>query len=157
MKIVKVIMLGAKVQEYEVSAEPTIAGLVNMMEENDDAGREFNGTFTRNGVTLTDSSALVDGDRVYYAEKLKGNQLIVKIIRPGALIVDVAVEPGSTIRQALNILPDSDKETIFDSEGNTACEFRINGGTAQGIDSVIPGEEGTEVRLIIATKIKGNE
>ena len=156
MKIVKVIMLGSAVKEYEVSNNPTVRGLADMMEEHNEESIEFNGTFTRGGYTLSDESQLADGDSVYYAEKLKGNQLVVKVIRIGAVIVTVAVEPGSTVRSALNLLPEADRNDIFGDDGSTLYEIRIGTSQPVSLDAVIPGVEHDEVNLILSKKLKGN-
>lgn len=157
MNVVKVIMLGSRVQEYEVSNDPTVSGLRSMMEEYDEEGRSFGGEFTRGGSVLTDTSTLCNGDKVHYAEKLKGNQLSVKIIRIGAPIQTYAVEPGATIRQVLEMLPDADQDDIFNERGETSYEVRIGDGQQQDLDATIPGGDGDETRLILTKRIKGNE
>lgn len=158
MNLVKVIMLGSQVKEYEISNDPTVGGLIEMMEENDETGKSFDsGTFTRGSVNLDNSSPLRNGDTLHYAENLKGNQLSVKIIRIGAAVQSYAVNPGSTIRQVLEMLPEDDQEDIFNGGESTSYEIRIGDGQPQSLDTVIPGRDGEEVRLILTKRIKGNE
>lgn len=157
MVIVKVVMLGSAVKEYEISEDPKVSGLVNIMEECDEDGNVFNGTFTRDGNTLNENSLLHDGDKLYYSEKLKGNQLSVKVIRIGAAIQTYAVEPGATIKDVLDMLPDNDQSDIFNSNGECVYELRIGDSQPMDVNAIIPGGHGGEVRLILSKRIKGND
>ena len=155
--IVKLVRIGKKVEEYEISDNPSVGELLKK------AGLSYRpGTITVNQSTVSEDDILDDGDTVYIGDSMKGNiPFTVKIIRLGHsdAIIELPCESGTTIHGLLNTLPEGDKAKFFKDGGKPVYEYRINGGENVEGDATIPtpADAGTPVRLVMSTRTKGNE
>lgn len=154
MVLVKLVRIGKEAKEYEISADPTVAGLLRA------AGVTYKpGTITVDHEPVDSGYELDDGDDVFIGDACKGNQDTVKIIRLGSseAVVEFHFEAGMTINGLLNSLPADQKAKFFNADGNAIYEYRINGGEAVGGDTTLPSGTGAALRLVMSTRTKGNK
>jgi sulfur carrier protein ThiS len=154
--IVKLVRVGKKVEEFEVSNNPTVGGLLTQ------AGVSYRpGCITINQGSVNTESFLEDGDTVYVGDPMKGNTpFIVSIVRIGnsEAVISLPCEPGTTVKALLNQLPEQDRAKFFKADGSDVYEYQIPSVGPMKIDSVIPTPNNIQVpvRLIMAARMKGN-
>lgn len=135
MLIVKIAKLGSKVVEVALADNATLAQALGLAE------MDAEGFEPRvNGRPATDATVLANGDIVTLVPKIKGGQLLVKVAKLGARVVELYVPDGTTVGQAI-------VQAEFDAEG---FEVRVNGTPARDADEL---SDGAIVTLV--PKIKG--
>lgn len=154
--IVKLVETGPGTCDYSLPSGSKVSDLFEV------AGKNFvQGNVRLKNREAYKSDALYDGDRVFNGHKTKGNQdFDVQIVRTsgkGAPVINLGVENGITVGEALDLMEDKDKETFFKADGKIAYEMRINGSVVNE-DDVIPAPESNKsVRIFCALKTKGND
>jgi len=154
--IVKLVKFG-EVNTYSLPQGSTVRDLMNMANE----------TFVQGNVTIrhntvTESSRLTDGDKVYLGRTLKGNQSDVFDVEffkiGGGRAIHLGIEDGMTIKDAIEMMREEDSATFFKANGDPAYEFRI-GGVQSSLTSEIPrpANESETLRIFCSQKMKGNE
>ena len=155
MRIVQLIKVGSEVRSFDISDNPTLGNLLQLAGE----------TFVPNTITINASSSideqttLHDGDRVFIGNKVKGNTpFVVEFIRLGqGEVIRVSAEGTVTISDCVNMMNETNRTQFLTAEGKDVFQYQISGVTKQGSDTVpYPAQEGGSVRVICATKVKGN-
>jgi hypothetical protein len=162
MSIVSVtlVSLGSDVRAYEISANPTVRGLLAA------AGKTYSRdmTITSNGNTLDLDSRLRDKDTVVIGRTMKGNDnipnipFVVELIRLGAMGESISAIDGMTISEALNQFEPAKRAQYFRADGSDAYEYRYASGGAAisgGTRLYIPSNGGS-IRLVLSQAMKGN-
>lgn len=154
--LVKLVLIGKPVIEYEISDNPTVGGLLDKANVNYKPG-----CITVNQENVERGYELEDGDVVYIGDAMKGNTpFTVKIIRIGHTdaIIELPCESGTSIKSLINTLPPADRAKFYTEEGKDVYEYRINGGEAVSGDTTIPtpADMALPVRLVLSTRTKGN-
>lgn len=155
MILVSLIKVGSEVRTFDVSDDPTLGNLLDKANEN----------FVPNTITIntqnviSESSRLADGDRVFIGNKVKGNTpYTVEFIRLGqGEVIRVAAEGAQTISQCIDMMNAQSRACFIGADGKEVFQYQISGVQKQGSDMVpAPTMEGGNVRVICATKVKGN-
>jgi len=155
MVIVQLVKVGSEVRSFDISDNPTLGNLLRIADE----------SFTPNTITInaqnvvSENTTLRDGDRVFIGNKVKGNTpYIVEFIRLGqAEVVRISTEGSATIGDCINMMSDTNRNYFIGGDGNDVFQYQISGVTKQSSDIVpLPSQEGGTVRVICATKVKGN-
>jgi hypothetical protein len=155
MILVSLIKVGCEVRSFEISDNPTLGRLL----------REAGETFTPNTITIntrntvSEETRLCDGDRVFIGNKVKGNTpYVVEFIRLGqGEVVRVSSEGNQTISQCIDMMSAQSRAHFVGADGKEVFQYQISGITKTGSDIVpTPLAEGGTVRVICATKVKGN-
>ena len=155
MVIVQLIKVGSEVRAFDISNNPTLGSLLRLADE----------SFVPNTITINTNNAineqttLYDGDRVFIGNKVKGNTpYVVEFIRLGqGEVVRVSTEGSATISECVDMMDDTHRAQFLTVEGKDVFQYQISGVTKQGSDLVpAPAQEGGSVRVICATKVKGN-
>lgn len=155
MVIVQLIKVGSEVRSFDISNNPTLGNLLQMAEE----------SFVPNTITINAQNAvnehttLRDGDRVFIGNKVKGNTpYVVEFIRLGqGEVVRVSAEGSVTISDCINMMTEQNRSYFLSADGNDVFQYQISGVTKQSTDIIpVPTIEGGSVRVICATKVKGN-
>lgn len=150
---VKIIQLGTPVQSFAVEAGTTVAELF------DQANRDFNqGEVTRRQTTLSEDDRVYDGDIIYIAPMVKGNQdpFEVEIFRlGGGAAITLPASDGMSLKTILDQLGPEEKGQFFRANGQPAFEFRVNGQLIS-IDSTVTRPVSGKVRVICSQVVKGN-
>jgi sulfur carrier protein ThiS len=158
--IVKLVQLGKKVEEFEVSDDATIGGL------HEKAGITFRaGSVTVNQECVDESYELEDGDVVYVGATMKGNvSFTVKLIRLGNAdpIIELPCESGMSIKATIDQLPENDRKKFYKEDGSDLYEYRISGhgdGSSVSANTTIPNPANLDepVKLILGARTKGND
>jgi len=159
MSIVSVtlVSLGSDVHTYEISANPTVAGLLAAAGES----HSNDMTISRNGSTLDLYSRLYDKDTVVIGRNMKGNEgvpFVVELIRLGAMGESISATDGMTISEALNQFEPSKRAQYFRADGSDAYEYRYASGGAAipGSTRLYRPSNGGPVRLVLSQAMKGN-
>lgn len=158
----KLIEMGEKVLEREISDDPTVQGLFDACERDYPDDDEFK--VTRRNVDVTPETELKDGDKVFVGRKVKGNQdpndmFEVKLIKMGSGggIKSIAAADGMTIKEVIDQLPESERKSYYRADGTPAFEYRIN-HVKQDEDFVLKKPAGDKsVNIILSQKVKGND
>ncbi len=160
MSIVSVtlVSLGSDVHTYEISANPTVSGLLAA------AGKTHSRdmTITSNGNTLDLNSRLRDKDTVVIGRSMKGNDnvpFVVELIRLGAMGESISAIDGMTISEALNQFEPAKRAQYFRADGSDAYEYRYaSGGAAiSGSTRLYRAANGGPIRLVLSQAMKGNK
>lgn len=155
MVIVQLIKVGSEVRSFDISDNPTLGGLL----------RKAGESFVPNTITINtrnainEQTSLYDGDRVFIGNKVKGNTpYVVEFIRLGqGEVIRVSAEGTVTIADCLNMMSDQNRRYFVNADGKDIFQYQISGITKQSSDTVpAPSTEGGTVRVICATKVKGN-
>lgn len=154
MVVVQFIKLMSEVRSFDISDNPTLGNLLRMADE----------SFVPNTITINAASAiseqtvLRDGDRVFVGNKVKGNNpFVVEFIRLGqGEVVRVSAEGSVTIQDCVGMMTDQNRGYFQDASGKDVFQYQISGVTKQPNDLVPVPTVGGTVRVICATKVKGN-
>lgn len=136
--IIKVGIMPGRLQEVAVEGNTTVQELLAL------ANLQYDGQEIKiDGVVGTlDTTVTADASHVLLSKKVKGNANMVKVgIMPGRL-VEVALEEGSTVQDALNFA-----ELTFDGQ-----EIKID-GTVSELNTVVPSGAS---HILLSKKVKGN-
>ena len=154
---VKLIELGRKIEDFDVSDDPCVGGLL------DKADREWpdNASVTRNGNDVNENTELFDGDKIFIGKKTKGNldPFEVQFIRMGAGggITKLPAENGNTIDDVLNSLEGELKDSFIRADGTPAYEYRIGTRKVEGTYVLQRPSDDRPIRIILSQKVKGNK
>jgi len=155
MTIVQLIKVGSEVRSFDISNNPTLGALLNMADE----------SFVPNTITINTSGGvseqtiLRDGDRVFIGNKVKGNTpFVVEFIRLGqGEVVRVSAEGSVTINDCVQMMNETNRGQFLAADGKDVFQYQVSGVTKLGSDLVPqPQQDGGSVRVICATKVKGN-
>lgn len=155
MVIVQLVKVGSEVRSFDISENPTLGNLL----------RKAGESFVPNTITIntrndiSEQSTLYDGDRVFIGNKVKGNTpYVVEFIRLGqGEVVRVSAEGTVSISDCINMMSSQNRAYFLNADGKDVFQYQISGVTKQSDDAVpAPSTEGGTVRVICATKVKGN-
>ena len=155
MVVVQLIKVGSEVRSFDISDNPNLGNLLRKAEE----------SFTPNTITINAYSAvneqtvLCDGDRVFIGNKVKGNTpFVVEFIRLGqGEVVRVSAEDSVSIHDCVGMMNDTNRGSFLDAAGKDVFQYQISGVTKAPGDLVpAPAQAGGTIRVICATKVKGN-
>lgn len=155
MVIVQLVKVGSEVRSFDISENPTLGNLLRK------AGESFvPNTITVNTCNaISEQTNLYDGDRVFIGNKVKGNTpYVVEFIRLGqGEVIRVSAEGSVSISDCINMMSSQNRTYFLNAEGKDVFQYQISGVTKQSTDMVpFPSTEGGTVRVICATKVKGN-
>ena len=155
MIIVQLIKVGSEVRSYDVSDNPTLGNLL----------QKANEQFVPNTITINSYNqvnqytSLSDGDRVFIGNKVKGNTpYVVQFIRLGqGEVIQVSAEGSVSIADCINMMDPNRKAHFYSADGKEIFQYQIDGSPRQSSDIVpAPATDGGTIRVICATKVKGN-
>jgi putative ubiquitin-RnfH superfamily antitoxin RatB of RatAB toxin-antitoxin module len=143
---VELVKFPGRILQFEVEQNTSVGQLIEMAaEEYPDI--DLTGEMKVNNNNVNSGTVLRGGDRLIITKKIKGNQITVAVNKfPGAK-VELMLEHGATVGQAV----EQAKETIGDVDG---YDIRLNGLPAEA-SAVIP-DNGSVQRIILTKKVKGN-
>lgn len=152
----KLIQMGKAILDAEISADPTVQGLLNALGVTVPA----NSTMTKDGVEVTNSTRLYNGDKIFIGTKTKGNveePFEVQLIRMGAGggIEKLPATPGMTIQEVIDQLSEDKKALFKHADGSPAYEYRIGTRKVEVSEELIRPSDDI-VRIILSQKVKGN-
>ncbi len=155
MVIVQLVKVGAEVRSFDISDNPTLGNLLQK------AGESFvpNTITVNTRNAITEETPLYNGDRVFIGNKVKGNTpYVVEFIRLGqGEVIRVSAEGSVTIQDCIGMMSSNNRGYFINAEGKDVFQYQIGGITKQSTDMVpAPSTEGGTVRVICATKVKGN-
>ena len=129
---------------YTLEDGATVSRLIEIAQE-DKPNASFSGEIRINNYVVSGSTRLYGGELVIITKKVKGNQITVKIQKVPGRNVDLSLNPGSTVQDAI------DAADIGDVEGYQA---RLDGREVER-NAVMPNHGGS-YRIILTKKVKGN-
>ena len=143
---VELVKFPGRVLQFDVEEGTTVGQIITLAaEEYPDV--DLAGEMRVSNRCVDSYTRLTHGDRLIITKKVKGNQISVIVNKfPGAK-VELMLEHGATVGQAI----DQAKGTLGDVDG---YDIRLNSLPAE-VNAAIP-DNGTVQRIILTKKVKGN-
>jgi len=135
--MVKIGKLPGRIVEVALNGDNTVAAAIAAAEIEDTTGYEIR----VNGATGALTTALPSGSTVLLLKKIKGNTVSCKVGKLPGRIVEIALEDGASVEDALEVAE-------IEADG---YEIRLNSAPASITDRVPNGST-----LLLLKKIKGN-
>jgi len=143
---IEVVKFPGRVVQLDVESNTTVGQALEIV-ASEYPEIDLSGDMRINNCDVNAGTAMRDGQRLVITKKMKGNQMSVIVTKfPGAK-VELMLDHGATVGQAI----DQAKASLGDVEG---YDIRLNGSSAE-LTAAIP-DNGSVQRIILTKKMKGN-
>jgi len=144
MITVELLVFPGRITSYSLDDHSTVDDLVRVA-RSENPGANFNGEIRINNSIVSGSRTLYGGERVVITKKVKGNQITVKIQKVPGRNVELSLNPGSSVNDAI---------AAADLGDTTGYQARLDGVEVER-NATMPNHGGY-YRIILTKKVKGN-
>lgn len=142
---VELLKFPGRIMSFSLEDNSTVRDLIDVA-TSESPGLDISGEKRVNNRAVNDSTRLYDGDRLVITKKVKGNQVSIKVTKFPGRAVDLMLDEGSSVQDAI------DQANLGDVSGYQA---RMDGVEVER-NRVIP-DDGSVHRVILTKKVKGNK